>query len=52
MVNLYLSMDMKQYESWQLGVSFQLDDSWLVVACPGDGIAVWCPNSFYDDYIQ
>jgi hypothetical protein len=30
----------EQYESWQLGVSFQSDDSWLVVACPGDGIAV------------
>jgi hypothetical protein len=41
----------EQYESWQLGVSFQ-EGEWLVVACPDDGIAVWCPDSFYDDLIK
>lgn len=35
------------YESWQLGVSFQPDDTWLVVACPDAEIAIWCLDSFY-----
>ena len=41
----------EQYESWQLGVAFQ-DDTWLVVSCPGDEIAVWYPNSFNLDVAE
>ncbi len=35
----------EQYESWRLGVTFQ-DHTRLVVSCPGDEIAGWCPNLF------
>lgn len=33
----------EKYECWQSGVLF--DDSWLVVACPGNGIATWAPTT-------
>jgi len=33
----------EKYECWQSGVLF--DDSWLVVACPGNGIAIWAPTT-------
>ena len=36
-----------QYECWQIGVAFSgAEESWLVVACPGGGIAVWTPETF------
>ena len=36
-----------RYESWQLGVAFAgQDEPWLVVACPGGGVAVWAPSDF------
>lgn len=31
-----------KYECWQL----RADEEWLIVAVPGDGIAVWCPDDF------
>jgi hypothetical protein len=36
-----------QYESWQAGLSFSGKESWLVVAAPGRGVAVWAPASFW-----
>ncbi|MEM1116682.1 MAG: hypothetical protein AAF845_03725 [Bacteroidota bacterium] len=37
----------EQYETWQLGLAYgRPDETWLVVACPGNGVAVWAPNSF------
>lgn len=36
-----------KYECWQLGVAMgDPAERWLVVACPGGGIAVWAPTSF------
>lgn len=35
-----------QYECWELGVAWgKPGDCWLVVACPGDGVAVWSAES-------
>ena len=35
----------EQYESWQLGVMDSVDgEDWEIVACPGDGIAIWGPE--------
>jgi hypothetical protein len=37
----------ERYETWQLGVAHARDDPpWLVVACPGDEVAVWAPPGF------
>ncbi len=33
------------YECWQAGVQFDEED-WLVVAAPGDQIAIWAPPRF------
>ncbi|CEG27206.1 hypothetical protein [Bacillus sp. B-jedd] len=44
--SLFIHGHDEQYESWQMGVSFQEGESWLVVACPGDEIAIWHPEHF------
>lgn len=44
--SLFIHGHNEQYESWQMGVSFQKGESWLVVACPGDELAIWHPESF------
>jgi hypothetical protein len=36
-----------QYESWQAGLSFSGEESWLVVAAPGGGVVVWAPAAFW-----
>lgn len=37
----------EQYEPWQLGVAGGDPNAvWLVVACPGDELAVWAPEGF------
>ena len=41
---LYVNGHNEQYESWQAGQSFSEDETWLVVACPGDSIAIWAPE--------
>lgn len=33
------------YECWQLGDPFAGSD-WLLIATPGDDIAIWCPEEF------
>jgi len=45
---LYLNGKDDQYEPWTAGLSnFGIDsDNWLVVACPGGGIAVWAPDDW------
>ena len=36
-----------KYETWQCGVSMgNRSESWLVVSCPGGGLAVWVPKNF------
>jgi hypothetical protein len=43
---LYVHGKDEQYESWTAGLtSYGKDsDKWLVVACPGGGLAVWAPE--------
>lgn len=43
---LYLNGKDEQYESWTAGLTNFGNDSelWLVVACPGGGLAVWAPE--------
>jgi hypothetical protein len=37
------------YECWQVGVSMDRpQESWRIVSCPGDDIAVWAPQQFVD----
>jgi hypothetical protein len=37
----------EMYECWQSGVSCgDPNEMWMVVACPGGGVAVWAPESF------
>jgi len=37
----------ESYEPWQAGLNHpDPDQCWLVVACPGDRLAVWCPDEF------
>ena len=37
------------YECWQVGVSRERpEESWMIVSCPGDDIAVWAPQQFAD----
>nr|AAL24522.1 orf159EGC115 [uncultured bacterium] len=43
---LYINGHNDQYEAWQAGQSFSEDEMWLVVACPGDSIAIWAPERF------
>ena len=44
---LVLNGHHEQYEPWELGVALgDPAERWLVVACPGDAIAVWAPDSF------
>jgi hypothetical protein len=43
---LYVNGHNDQYEPWQAGQSFSGDAHWLVVACPGDRIAIWAPEDF------
>jgi hypothetical protein len=36
-----------RYECWDMGVAFDgNEETWLVVACPGGGIAIWTPKNF------
>lgn len=45
---LYMRGKDEQYEPWTAGLtSFGKDsDMWLVVACPGGGLAVWAPEGW------
>jgi methionyl-tRNA formyltransferase len=45
---LYLNGKDEQYEPWTAGLTnFGNDsDQWLVVACPGGGLAVWAPEGW------
>lgn len=43
---LYLNGHNEHYEAWQAGQSFSENETWLVVACPGDCLAIWAPDSF------
>lgn len=35
------------FECWQAGVEYD-DEGWLVVAVPGNDIAIWTPDRFDD----
>ncbi|TVP14335.1 hypothetical protein [Shewanella sp. KCT] len=43
---LFMNGEDHDYEPWQAGLTNHGEDSdtWLVVACPGGGMAVWCPE--------
>ena len=44
---LFINGKHRQYECWQVGVSFgDPAEPWLVVACPGGQVAVWAPSRF------
>jgi len=45
---LYMHGKDEQYEPWTAGLtSFGKDsDMWLVVACPGGGLAIWAPEGW------
>lgn len=43
---LYVNGHNEQYEPWQAGQSFSENETWLVVACPGDSLAIWAPDGF------
>ena len=43
---LYDNGHNEQYEPWQAGQSFSEHETWLVVACPCDSIAIWAPDTF------
>jgi hypothetical protein len=43
---LYVNGHNEQYEPWQAGQSFSESETWLVVACPGDSVAIWAPEEF------
>ncbi len=45
---LFVNGSHNQFECWQAGVEFD-DGDWLVVAVPGNEIAVWNPDNFLDD---
>ena len=44
---LYMIGKDEQYEAWTAGLTNfgQTSDRWLVVACPGGGLAVWTPEN-------
>ncbi len=43
---LYMNGEGQVYEPWQAGLTShgENSDTWLIVACPGGGMAVWCPE--------
>jgi len=45
---LYMHGKNEQYEPWTAGLTNYGNDSdqWLVVACPGGGLAVWAPEGW------
>ena len=43
---LYVNGNNDHYEPWQAGQSFSENETWLVVACPGNSIAIWAPEHF------
>lgn len=44
---LFVNGRHEMYECWQLGVAMgNPQESWLVVATPSGGVAVWAPDSF------
>jgi hypothetical protein len=44
---LFLNGKDHQYEPWTAGLNhLGIEDQWLVVACPGGGLAVWAPKNF------
>lgn len=43
---LYVNGHNERYEPWQAGQSFSGDETWLVVACPGNSLAIWAPDGF------
>lgn len=42
---LFVNGHHDSYECWQVGDG-PIDQEWLIVAVPGDGIATWVPDSF------
>lgn len=47
---LFINGKDNMYESWQLGVAYNDNNGyWLVVSCPGGGVAVWAPEVFMND---
>lgn len=44
---LYVNGENQNYESWQIGDGYGYgEDEWLIVAVPGNEIAVWSPGEF------
>ena len=44
---VFLNGRHEMYECWQSGASGgETSEMWMVVACPGGGVAVWAPKSF------
>jgi hypothetical protein len=44
---MFLNGRHEMYECWQSGASGgEPNEMWMVVACPGGGVAVWAPESF------
>jgi hypothetical protein len=44
---LFINGKHNQYECWEVGVyNGDPAESWLVVACPGEQLAVWAPSGF------
>lgn len=43
---LYVNGHDEQYEPRQAGQSISESETWLVVACPGDLLAIWAPEGF------
>lgn len=42
---LFVNGNHAMYESWGLGVAFSAEN-WIVIACPGGGLAIGTPTSF------
>jgi hypothetical protein len=47
---LYMNGKDEMYEPWTAGLTNhgKNSDTWLVVACPGGGLAVWAPDNWRD----
>lgn len=44
---LYVHREDEYYESWKVGDGYgYVQDQWLIVAVPGNKIAVWSPREF------
>lgn len=44
---LFLNGQDNLYEPWTAGLThLGIKDRWLVVACPGGGLAIWAPDNF------